>query len=188
MSVALLGLGLLGLGLLSRGRRAMPGPGRAATATRPATPAPTGGRWRWSQASLEKRATLDPALQLAVDVMLAESDVDLTIVVGHRSDDVQAQLYAQGRTAPGNIVTYKKPGTSRHNLPVSLAVDLAPMPGGRLSWDEAEFARFGPLVDKAAAVLRERGLLQPGEQLGWGGRWKSFKDWPHVELTGGRYG
>lgn len=180
MSAAALGAAaLLGVVILGAGRRAggrmTPNPGRL-------------GRWAWSRTSLERRATLAEPLQRAVDIMLAASDVDLTIVSGQRTNAEQAALYAQGRTAPGGIVTYKKPGESKHNAePLSLAVDLAPLPGGKLSWAEADYKRFGPLVDKAQAELLERGLLLPGETLSWGGRWTNFKDWPHVELRGGRW-
>lgn len=174
-AAALLGVVILGAGRRAGGGRMTPNPGRL-------------GRWAWGRTSLERRATLAEPLRAAVDLMLEGSDVDLTIVSGQRTNAEQAALYAQGRTAPGGIVTYKRPGESKHNAePLSLAVDLAPLPGGKLSWAEADYKRFGPLVDKAQAELLERGLLLPGETLSWGGRWTNFKDWPHVELRGGRW-
>jgi peptidoglycan L-alanyl-D-glutamate endopeptidase CwlK len=46
---------------------------------------------------------------------LKQAAVDARIVQGSRSYSTQAQLYAQGRTTPGNIVTNAAPGTSAHN-------------------------------------------------------------------------
>ncbi len=174
-AAALLGVVILGGGASRIGGSMAPNPGRL-------------GRWAWGRTSLERRATLAEPLRQAVDIMLTHSDVDLTIVSGQRTNAEQAALYAQGRTAPGPVVTYKKPGESKHNAePLSQAVDLAPLPGGKLSWAEAEYARFGPLVDRAQAELLERGVLLTGESLSWGGRWAKFKDWPHIELRGGRW-
>lgn len=38
--------------------------------------------------------------------------VEIKIISGHRSYFDQAALYAKGRTKPGHIVTYAKPGYS----------------------------------------------------------------------------
>jgi len=54
--------------------------------------------------------------------------IDFTVVCGHRSDDEQDELYAQGRTAPGRIITHKRGGESIHNTYPSRALDFAPYP------------------------------------------------------------
>jgi len=53
---------------------------------------------------------------------------------GLRSRARQAELYAQGRTTPGEIVTYSKPGQSAHQW--GLAADVARIDAeGTLRWD-----------------------------------------------------
>ena len=86
--------------------------------------------------------------------------VAIRFVEGHRSHERQAELYAQGRSRPGSIVTNAKPGQSRHNDFPSRAVDLdSPTPGG----------------------LRFAGQLGKMVGLEWGGDWKSLKDEPHFQ-------
>lgn len=45
-----------------------------------------------------------------------EAGYELRITQGYRSVAYQNQLYAQGRTKPGAIVTYAKGGESKHNF------------------------------------------------------------------------
>ena len=54
---------------------------------------------------------------------ILQSNLQIRITDTLRSFDEQAKLYAQGRTAPGKIVTKAKPGQSYHNY--GLAVDFA---------------------------------------------------------------
>jgi len=58
------------------------------------------------------------------------------------------------------------------------AVDLAPLVGGAIPWDE--WARFKELADVVKACAAELGV--PVE---WGGDWKTFKDGPHFQLPRG---
>ena len=44
--------------------------------------------------------------------MAKRYDVEIKIISGHRSYFEQATLYSKGRTTPGHIVTYAKPGYS----------------------------------------------------------------------------
>jgi len=85
-----------------------------------------------------------------------------------RSNEEQAQLYAQGRTAPGKKVTNAKPGQSKHNLFPSKAFDIAFNIQGRLDWDSQLFKDF-------AAIIKPMGIK-------WGGDFKSIKDNPHFEI------
>lgn len=87
----------------------------------------------------------------------------------HRSNEEQAQLYAQGRTAKGKIVTNAKPGQSKHNKKPSDAFDIAFITVAKtLSWDNKHFKRFADLI-------KTKGIK-------WGGDWKSIKDAPHYEI------
>jgi peptidoglycan LD-endopeptidase CwlK len=71
---------------------------------------------------------------------------DTVIACTLRTHAEQAALYAQGRSAPGPIVTKAKPGQSAHEY--GLAIDVYPMFHGKLITDEGnpiwqELGNFG---------------------------------------------
>jgi peptidoglycan L-alanyl-D-glutamate endopeptidase CwlK len=80
----------------------------------------------------------------------------------------QQELYAQGRTKPGLIVTQRNGTTSRSNHQSGLAADFAISKGGKLDWDDEEFWQY------LGHLARKHGLA-------WGGDWTSPVDKPHVE-------
>ena len=90
----------------------------------PKTPRPT-----TNEAHLKQLRT--PVAALARQ-LLASSPVPIVIVQSFRSAAEQARLYAQGRTAPGPIVTHAKPGTSYHEF--GLAFDVAVLKDGKPTW------------------------------------------------------
>ncbi|MCY7567009.1 peptidoglycan-binding protein [Bacillus safensis] len=94
------------------------------------------------------------------------------ITSGYRSFAEQNKLYAQGRTAPGKIVTNAKGGQSNHNYGLAIDYVLLSADGKKALWT----------VNK-----KWRRVAQIGKSLGfsWGGDWKSFKDYPHLEMMGG---
>jgi peptidoglycan LD-endopeptidase CwlK len=88
----------------------------------------------------------------------------------HRSNEEQAKLYAQGRTAPGKRVTNARPGQSNHNKYPSPAFDIAfKKADGALDWSEKLFSDF-------AVIAKSNGLA-------WGGDWRT-PDTPHFERKG----
>jgi len=96
----------------------------------------------------------------------AASGLELLVTSTLRTFDEQAELFAQGRTKPGKIVTNAKPGASWHNF--GLAFDVVPLIAGKAVWNSPRWAEIG-------AMGKEVGL-------GWGGDFKSFKDLPHFEF------
>jgi hypothetical protein len=96
--------------------------------------------------SRAKLATCHPDLQLiAKDAIKL---VDFTIIFGHRTMEEQANLYARGRTVPGDVVTWAAPGQSRHNSYPSEAFDFAPWP---IDWeDEWRFGFIAGVLQKCA--------------------------------------
>ncbi len=66
---------------------------------------------------------------------LKQRSIPLEVFEGFRSANRQAELYAQGRTLPGNIVTKAKPWSSFHQY--GLAVDFALKIRGVWSWDNS---------------------------------------------------
>ncbi|HRH43134.1 MAG TPA: M15 family metallopeptidase [Pyrinomonadaceae bacterium] len=92
----------------------------------------------------------------------------LLVTNGYRSNEEQDKLYQIGRRGiPGEKkVTNTKGGQSNHNS--RDAVDFAFVVNGEVSWDEKLYQNIG----RWAKIVG----------LNWGGNWKSFKDFPHVEI------
>ena len=104
---------------------------------------------------------------------LAANNTFLLVVSGLRTAQEQDALYAQGRTAPGHIVTNARAGQSMHNY--GLAVDIVPFlqgEAGTLNWSP-NTPQFRAMV----AALESNDLV-------WGGSWKSFPDDDHFQMPG----
>jgi hypothetical protein len=115
-----------------------------------------------------------PFLEMIMNMLenLAKKGHRVVATSGYRSYEEQAKLYAQGRTAPGNIVTNAKPGTSGHNWGIALdfAYDLDPTTAKlEPSWKEKHLKIMADEADKIVG-------LDPGLY------WSGFKDGPHVGL------
>jgi peptidoglycan L-alanyl-D-glutamate endopeptidase CwlK len=95
-----------------------------------------------------------------------EFDIVLRVTAGLRTEAEQKALYAQGRTAPGKIVTYAEPYKSYHNY--GLAIDLVRMDGKTPDW--------GYDMGKLAPIAAEMGIS-------WGGNFKKLVDKPHFEIN-----
>lgn len=93
----------------------------------------------------------------------------MVITDGRRSLATQQALYAQGRTAPGHIVTNADGivHPSAHQL--GRAVDCCFLVDGQPSWDvKLPWKAYGELVTAAG--------------LKWGGSFSTLHDLPHAEL------
>jgi peptidoglycan L-alanyl-D-glutamate endopeptidase CwlK len=96
--------------------------------------------------------------------------IDLLVTSTYRDSDSQNALYAQGRTTPGNIVTRAKAGQSWHNW--RCAFDVVPLVNGKAIWDDQ-------------AMWKQVGEIGKSCGLEWAGDWKTFKEYPHFQYTGG---
>ena len=104
----------------------------------------------------------DPVLRLAGVPFVTEC---------YRSPERQDELFAQGRSMPGPIVTYKRGGESKHNRLPAPALDVAfLLPNGEVSWSGLLLSKFARLMKAADARVH------------WGGDWPGFKDRPHFEV------
>lgn len=90
---------------------------------------------------------------------------------GHRTHAEQNALYAQGRTKAGQIVTNARGGQSLHNYGVALDMFITNKNGTSASWNAGK-------LRQAAQIAKKLGFE-------WGGDWTSFKDYPHIQMTGG---
>jgi len=83
-------------------------------------------------------ALLHPVFRTKVSEVLAalaNEKVPFKVFEAYRYPERQADLFAQGRTTPGNIVTYAEPWRSYHQF--GLGVDFVLFIEGKWSWDTA---------------------------------------------------
>lgn len=98
--------------------------------------------------------------------------INVQISSGYRSNAEQQRLYNQGRTTPGNIVTNAKPGQSMHNYGLAVDYFLTNEAGTTAVWTVNDKWR------RVATIAKSLGFA-------WGGDWRGFVDYPHLEMTGG---
>lgn len=101
--------------------------------------------------------------------------IDLLVTSTYRDHESQAALYAQGRTAPGKIVTNAKPGQSWHNW--RCAMDVVPLRNGKPVWSS---------TGEDAKLWQRVGELGESVGLEWAGRWKSFRELAHFQNAQGK--
>ena len=113
-----------------------------------------------------------PAKQRALAFVEAAKakGIDLLVTSTYRDSESQDALYAQGRSTPGNIVTRAKAGQSWHNW--RCALDVVPLVNGKAIWDDQ-------------AIWKQVGEIGKSCGLEWAGDWKTFKEFPHFQYTGG---
>lgn len=105
---------------------------------------------------------------------MRRENVDMRVTDGLRTVQEQNDLYAQGRTAPGRVVTNARGGSSWHNY--GLAADITFM-------DEAGTPHWNT-NGEYAQLWQRYGRTAEGHGLEWGGDWR-FQDLPHVEYHPG---
>ncbi len=125
---------------------------------------------------------MHPKVRIEVEMIYKEirdRSVSIRFTQTLRSFEEQDNLYAQGRTKPGLIVTYARGGQSFHNY--GLAVDFALLLADRtVSWDRNLDLDKDNLKDwdEVVFVFKHFGWS-------WGGDWTRLKDFPHFEKTFG---
>lgn len=133
--------------------------------------------------SLERLQGVHPDMVKVVKRAAALSSQDFTVLEGVRTPARQKELYAQGRTKPGNVVTWTM--TSNHFINKKTgfghAVDLAPWP---IDWNDIKkFDAIAKVMFQAAKDL--------GIRIRWGADWdqdgkpreRGESDSPHFELV-----
>lgn len=128
------------------------------------------------ESSIKQLNTLHPKLrEIAIQayneaVKATPLGIHPIISQGYRSFEESDKLYQQGRTTPGEIVSNAKAGSSYHNYGLSLDIGL--IINGKQSWD----------VDHNWMIVINTFKKYNFE---WGGDWKSFKDYPHLQMRFG---
>ena len=114
----------------------------------------------------EVKAKVEQFISLCKD-----AGIELLVTSTYRDNESQAALYAQGRTAPGKIVTNANAGDSYHNY--RCAVDVVPLVDGKPDWDGSH-----PVWQKVGELGEQAGLE-------WAGKWVHFKELAHFQYAGG---
>lgn len=140
--------------------------------------------FKFSQRSLNNLKGVHPKLVSVIERALQISTVDFMVIEGVRTRDRQAELYAQGRTKPGQIVTWTMNSNHFVNAGTGYghAVDLLPAP---YDWKETK-----PFDDVARAMFQAANELNT--PIRWGADWdrdgkyreRGETDSPHFELWG----
>ena len=136
----------------------------------------------FSERSLNNLKGVHPKLVAVVHRALELTPIDFTVLEGVRSQERQDELWAQGRTKPGPVVTWVQT-SGTHGIQADgygHAVDLAPYP---IDWNDHR--RFDGLANVMFAAAKELGVT-----LRWGGNWdmdstiheRGESDSPHYEL------
>lgn len=116
--------------------------------------------------------------------LIKKAGFEVFISCTYRSKAEQDKVYAQGRTAPGKVVTQARGGQSPHNCtegqkPAARAFDVAVryMGSNNLLWDAQS-----PVWRRLVAIGDGLGLENGGRMLKKNG--KPLGDWPHFQLKG----
>jgi len=138
----------------------------------------------YGNTSRNNLSTCERDLQTVMNEVILH--VDCSIVFGHRSVELQNELYQKGRTDGkvtdiSKVVTYldginKK---SKHNYSPSKAVDVIPYPGGYQATD----FQWGFLLGVVQAVSNRffiEGKIK--QQVELGAFWKTLIDRPHIQI------
>jgi len=91
-------------------------------------------------------ATLLPEVQPSARALVTKAAADgitIKVISGLRTYDEQNDLYAQGRTKPGRIVTNARGGHSNHNF--GIAFDVGVFEGGQYLDESPKYKAVGVL-------------------------------------------
>lgn len=138
----------------------------------------------------ERAAGVDATLLAFLDWWEESGPFGLVVLRygGLRSQRLQSELFAQGRTQPGPPCHCRAKPCPTHPLGLTVtnaalasqtphgraaALDAAPLVDGVVPWgDWRLFQKYGEAAERQGFV--------------WGGRWKEPKDGPHIECPGWR--
>jgi peptidoglycan LD-endopeptidase CwlK len=114
-------------------------------------------------------ATLLPEVQpyaRALVMRAAQHGITIKVISGLRTYEEQNELFSQGRTKSGRIVTNARAGFSNHNF--GIAFDIGVFEGSKYLDDSPKYKAVG--------------ILGMDMGLEWGGNWKTIVDQPHFQL------
>lgn len=125
-------------------------------------------KYIFGQASESNLIGVHPDLVKVVRRALELTPIDFKVIEGRRTLERQRELVKAGASQTLN---------SRHLT--GHAVDIVPLPDGKVSW---EWKYFYPMADAMKQAAAELGIT-----VEWGGNWTTFKDGPHFQLPARQY-
>lgn len=145
-----------------------------------------------SDASIEKMKGVHPKLIELMKKAISDSPYDFKIIQGLRTAAYQNELYQQGRTRPGKIVT-KLDGYNRKSNHQAKAdgyghaVDIAVCGHYDQNGNYVKCTTDAEMFDNKKLVEISRHVKAVAKEMGldivWGGDWKTLYDTPHYELV-----
>lgn len=140
-------------------------------------------KYKLGTRSLNNIIGVHPDLEKLLKVSIVDSPVDFTIVEGVRTSQRQRELYNQGRSTPGKIVTYVDGVNKKSNHQIKSdgyghAVDIYPFFLGKVQVNHKDTVKCLNLISNHIKKKAD----ELGIKITWGGDWK-MKDYPHFELT-----
>lgn len=127
--------------------------------------------WYLSNNSKKNREGIHDNLIKMGDLALTICPIDFGYPkdAGKRTTERQFELFHDGKSkCDGRLLrSYHQSGR---------ALDFYAYVDGKASWDKLHLALVGASHLQAASIL--------GFGAEWGGLWTSFKDYPHIQLTG----
>lgn len=122
---------------------------------------------------------------------LSYTGISVLITCTFRDEACQEELYAQGRTKPGRIVTWARAGQSMHNkrssdgTPAARAVDIVPLRHGKPIWGtKGDGIDNDPSDDERDDLEAWQRVAEIGKSVGleWAGEWsKGKREFPHFQ-------
>lgn len=121
-----------------------------------------------SQKSVDKLNTCHPDLITLITEL--SKIISITVICGHRDKE------AQEAAVKGGFSKLQFP-KSKHNKLPSLAVDVAPLNTfGKISWNNV--SEFERMLEVVVSIAKKNNI-----KIRLGRDFKSFKDYPHIELV-----
>ncbi|MUT65250.1 M15 family peptidase [Paenibacillus sp. NEAU-GSW1] len=135
------------------------------------------------KAPAAEKPQLHPIVAAKTDKLIAQTaSIGITILITDdaRSNEEQDALYEQGRTTDGPIVTNVRGGDSYHNYGLAVDFALLTVEDNTVVWDMEYDGNGNGNADwmEVVAIAKKLGFT-------WGGDWKSFRDYPHLQMDFG---
>ncbi|QHN64834.1 M15 family metallopeptidase [Bergeyella cardium] len=140
--------------------------------------------YQLSERSLNNLKGVHPNLVKVMKEAISNSPVDFTITEGVRTIQRQQELYALGRTKPGQKVTNADGIKNRSNHQTKsdgygYAVDLYPFFLGKVQVNHPDTIKnLKRIADHIKEIANKLGV-----KIVWGGDWQKPYDPPHFQLA-----
>ena len=138
-----------------------------------------------------RRMALDFLEDCAGDQWMLDHGIKLLVTCTYRNNAEQEELYAQGRTKPGRIVTRARGGQSKHNAldvtgqPAAEALDVVPLRHGKPVWGTGGNGIDDDPTDDDTddlEIWQRIGAIGKSVGLKWyGDPDASFREFPHFQ-------